>query len=978
MKKSRKTPKGKKKEVEEDDSEESIERQINPIDKEKKKAGLLDITDPSYAAKLKEQKKKKQKSIREQIFLQLKRKRVTKKTITPIQSVINQCIKKKATEPEDIARVMNEAGLKRNDNVVNIVKLVQSSKVVNARINLTDRISDQPLFTYYSTYAPQIKCLTNDVLYLWYIYSNDIEKSAVDKRENKSLNKFYLGFMRDNCSLENVQIVSSPMIIDGKIKKGYYQDYSGDFLALNLDNQTEEERNAILTYNENENPYKFKYQGIEYIVQGNRQACVIFDIEDKDNLVAMYKSMEILHVEDNKIDLKEKTIDIEGAPKFLNCTLKGERFCPCYMIFPKDIEIAALYKIKLDNNQVFDILDQQLKENKVFEYPENMCYWTDLDGFIDFMWVYSLTSKTLAEDENKKLKEDLLALLTDSIKYRPAFNAWKSLQLEYQRLLYDYFNSFNSRIKYDHLMNVYNKIQSNYSVRTMLIADESYNFIVNFFKFFGNMAKYINNQFREECMSAARSVIAALSGLENGELENLEEIKDTAIHIFYLADIPDNYEDRIPSFPFVLSPGAFLGNVISEGVDTMGDDMFDKLMTKYRRAIKKVRNEYEKELEQVLPLIQDDSQQVRDLIKNATKLYLQYSFGKVSKPTKNKIIAEVTDKVLQTPEVLNFAKKEIAMDSLNIRKLKKDQLDENKDFRDIIENIVKKYKLTSKVQLAKIAVKKAENSKKMQELIEEQKKLDNIEDLEEGEIPKKKKKARSVSKSKSKMKEESLSESVSESGSRSGSVSEKEEEKSESKNNTINTINLKPKGGKKKGALSTTTADLDTGKFNFTNKKQFSAILDEFIKSNKPKVEDKEAKTVNKEKAKYKTIDLLRRAYLIAMGNNGMQVGNLRNFMAAPLDEIKTAYPLNRDQLNTIHSNGYNLRKELNKSHRTKNYFPLLPPSENRAVIKAIDDQKFGNFLGRDQNEQSDEEFNEDDVLPQIQENIIEEDLKEN
>ena len=974
----RNTPAPKKDNNEEEeeigDDEESIEKQFNPIPKDKKKAALLDIDNPAYAAKLKEQKKKKQKSIREQIFLQLKRKRVTKKTITPIQSVINQCIKKKATEPEDIARVMNEAGLKRNESVVNIVKLVQSSKVVNARINLTDRISDQPLFTYYSTYAAQIKCLTNDVLYLWYIYSYDIEKSAKNVEENITQNKFYLQFMRDKCTLENVQIVSSPMIIDGKIKKGYYQDYSGDFLALNLDNQTEEERNAILSFEKNnKNRYKFTYQGVEYAVQGTRKACVIFDTDDKDELINMYKSMEILHVEDNKIELKEKTIDVEGLPKFLNCTLKGERFCPCYMIFPKEIEIAALYKIKLDNNQVFDILDQQLKENKNFEYPENMCYWTDLDGFIDFMWVYSLTSKTLAEEENKKLKEDMLTLLTDSIKYKPALNAWKSLQLEYQRLLYDYFNSFNSRIKYDHLMNIYNKIQSNYSVRTMLKEDESYKFIVNFFKFFGNMAKYINNQFKEECMSAARSVIAALSGLENGELENLEEIKDTAIHIFYLADIPDNYEHRLPSFPFVLSPGAFLGNVISEGVDTMGDDMFDKLMAKYKRAIKKVRNEYEKELESVLPLIQDDSKQIIDLIKKATKSYLQYAYIDTPKPTIKKIVESVTRKVLQTRNVLDIAKREVAMETLNIRKLKEDKLDENKDFQNIIETIVETFGLNNDVKLAELKVKQAKINKELKNLQQQKQERKEEENKEEERRPTKKKKTkRSKSQSNSKKKKKkSKSENASE------NEIEEEDIKSEVPQDKINTLKLKPNEKKKGGNLSKTTENINTGQFNFTNKKKFSDILDEFIASNKPKVDDEDAKTVNKEKAKYKTIDILRRAYLIAAGNNGLKIDKIRDFMATPLDEIKKKYNLSKNQLDSIHEDGYNLRKELNKSHRTQNYFPLLPASENKKITSAIDDQNWGNFYGRDKDAQSDEDFDENDVLGEIQE-IEEEDNKSN
>ena len=188
---------------------------------------------------------------------------------------------------------------------------------------------------------------------------------------------------------------------------------------------------------------------------------------------------------------------------------------------------------------------------------------------------------------------------------------------------------------------------------------------------------------------------------------------------------------------------------------------------------------------------------------------------------------------------------------------------------------------------------------------------------------------------------------------------------------------MKPNEKKKGGNLSKTTENINTGQFNFTNKKKFSDILDEFIASNKPKVDDEDAKTVNKEKAKYKTIDILRRAYLIAAGNNGLKIDKIRDFMATPLDEIKKKYNLSKNQLDSIHEDGYNLRKELNKSHRTQNYFPLLPASENKKITSAIDDQNWGNFYGRDKDAQSDEDFDENDVLGEIQE-IEEEDNKSN
>ena len=114
------------------------------------------------------------------------------------------------------------------------------------------------------------------------------------------------------------------------------------------------------------------------------------------------------------------------------------------------------------------------------------------------------------------------------------------------------------------------------------------------------------------------------------------------------------------------------------------------------------------------------------------------------------------------------------------------------------------------------------------------------------------------------------------------------------------------------------------------------------------------------------------------MGNNNMKPDNMRNFMRASLDVIKEAYPLNKKQLNSIHSDGYNLRKELNKSHREKKYFPLLPSTEDKDIIKEISNQGYSNFLGVDQDVQSDEDFDENNALEQVNEIISEEDNKSN
>ena len=390
--------------VESDDDERSIEKIIQNVDeqvaanlrndlnpKKKKQNIKLRGVDAGYKRALKTEIKK-QKKLKNKIFLELKRKRPQKKEASSMQSIANQVLKKKISDPKAVVAYLASIIDSPDDRTKNIISIIASSKVYNDRIVLSDRISDKPLYTYYSTYYEKVTALTNDVLYLRMIYDTDIK--AEDNFKNKDTKKAFQEFMLNQTLIESVQIISSPTNFEGTIKKGYYQDYEGQFLALNLDSLSEEDRANILNMSD---PVEFEYDNFTYIASGNRTACIIIEKDKADEVKKLYANMKILKVDDGKIALGLKEVQIKSKPKFLNCKIKGEKFCPCFMILPKEINVAMFYKVKIDHNTLFNLLDEYVPRTDEIPFPNNVCYWDTLESFVDFLWVYVFTSRIIQE-----------------------------------------------------------------------------------------------------------------------------------------------------------------------------------------------------------------------------------------------------------------------------------------------------------------------------------------------------------------------------------------------------------------------------------------------------------------------------------------------------------------------------------------------------------------------------------------------------
>ena len=866
---------------------------INEIQQQQQQQGFRYISD-EYREALRKEPEKKKKSIKDKIFLALKRRRTKKKEISDVQTVINAAIKKKTSDKNAIATIMLDKRLEPKDEVIRITQLVMSTKVINNRIVLSDRISEKPLFTYYSTFISNMKAITNDVLYLWYIFYKDVMGDINDEYEQDSFEEIML----EHTKLESVYVVSAPMLISGEIKKGYYQDFSGEFLALNLKDINAEIREQILEFKANTD--EFEYNKTKYLVSGTRESCVICSEELKVKAPVLYSDMQIISTENDKMELIEKIIPIKRKPRFLACRLKGERFCPCYMIFPDKINIAALYKIKLDNNYLFEYLEKYMSGDMTFQYPRNVCYWDTLDSFVDFMWVFALTSRTI--DEN--YKSSLLDHLSIYENNKSAFQMWGTVQLEYQRLLYDYYNSFNTRIKFDRLLKLLTKFQANVEARAALMKDVTYDQVIEFFDFFGQMAAYINNQFTPRTQVIAQHVINALAKLDEGSLTDIAQIRETGILIYMVSDTPEDSRYIFPAFPFILSPGAFLGNMIDDTLDKYDNDYLSELIGRYEDNKKRVEENNDKLFSNLKKTFGDS---LNDNIEEVVKNNVATIFKNQSKDTVDKATTSAINSVMKDREMKEEIGDAIIKAGLAGTSIGDISFEKNKRFGKIIEGIKDEMKLEEEKKIAQQNLE--ENNIKIQ-MKNLNNKLNNISNNK-----------RNINKIKKALDDSTID------------------------INTTKQIGLKKR--RRRDNLTVTTQTV-VGEQDLVNEEDLEGALTELENANdinnngdgKGLYEDNDRISVNGEQIPLRVIDYIKTCCLIAASNAGKKYnGKLPQLVDKrdySISQLQKMYGLvGKDAI--LNSDDYKFKDEVNKLHQNPKYNPIYPYPVDEKFRKALE-----------------------------------------
>lgn len=503
-----------------------------------------------YDAARRQPKEKKEKPYRYLLY-QMGKRRKKKNEPSEIQKITNDLIKKKINTAEGVRNYLVEKRIKVSDKQKRLYEYIASSKIINGNITLSDTLTNRPIYIYHYMYNFNTRTFTNDSLYIATLvykqagYESEMMKTIINK-----------------CvEVDYIQIVSNSFECDGNIAKGYYQDYSGNFAAIGLSIANAEIQNKILDLKEK--IFTFNYLNSNYIACGNGDSCIVVLASEKDKIRQYYNNMKIIHTT-GKVELNEKTYDMHKKIKYIDSKLKPDSFCPAYMILPKAVKCSMMVKFKYDYNKLLQTLDelyeQSNKESLVT--PANMVYWDDINEAFDFLGIYGLTSRKLTDQH----KIAVTNFYDEYLKYKPVIMLWKENQLLSQRILIEFYNSFSSKIQFDKLNHLLEKTELYIKNRKTLELDETYNAIKDLFNRLNVASSFINNQFRNEYLLIFQKIQKLVYTLVNewfepGKLTN--ELFKLGMAIFDLTALGRS-KDKVVYIPYLLSPGAFFGDVTSQ------------------------------------------------------------------------------------------------------------------------------------------------------------------------------------------------------------------------------------------------------------------------------------------------------------------------------------------------------------------------------------------------------------------------------
>ena len=685
---------------------------INLEEKEDDK-DLLDLGSrrKGLLAKLKVPQKR-QRTMKDRLFLQLKRKKSGKKQPSEFQQILNKIYAKKAESPEEITSVIASMGKIVSDvDTRNLLNIFAKIKVQNSVIRLRDNLSTVSLHSYMILTFDEVKVLSNDVLYLWSILTDSVLDYPQDIKEIVAISDF-----------AKVSIASQLFSFDGDIIKGYYQDFTGDFCAIGVDKVDQKVREELFKMTENEElgivVKEFQYQDKNYVVCGNKEACIIVDENNTKNVANLFKNMVIFYGNSGeKIELRERIVAIKDKPKFIDCKLKGERFCPCFMYLPEPIKISMLYKLKLDNNKLFEYWDNLVTNKGAITGPENVLYWDNLDDFFDYLQIYLLTSAVgQILDKEKKAVESYL-------KYKYAINYWKQNQLFFQNIIVEYYNAFNNKIKYDKLTNLYQKVNKYLETRALLMGDETYKYVQETFMKIEDLCGMIIRQFDPDVLFIANKMRDVLSQIDRGKLDDGEELRRIGYAI-YCCSFADNAEIKI-AFPIILSPGAFLGDV-SEGLKKSPKE-FKELIDEFKRSMKTIEIE-NKDMRDTLTNAMEFGEEGREeLIKNTLDEYISKNNLDIGKKNIKTILINLIDRINKAPKLRKEVSLAVAEVLMSNRKVSKEDYLVGDVFKKLIKEEIDKIN-------ENVKDKNSPNKKKLNDLKNQKDEIDKKIKITENQI----------------------------------------------------------------------------------------------------------------------------------------------------------------------------------------------------------------------------------------------------
>jgi hypothetical protein len=517
---------------------------------------VLNNKDDDYEKYLKPEKKvKKERETRNKTFLSLKRKRQQKQR-SDIQKALIEIMGKNLKSMDEIRGYLASKFLDFSDSTIRFMSDIAYTKVVNGKLVVSDSFANKNIVYRVCSDLVNISFITNDILWIAMNFRKKINTAN------------YSALPLTNITIKKMHISGPPFLFNGDLNHGYIQDNSPDFFAFDIHKEVGNNKvNNYASIFDFKNPAvvtRFNYKGKKYSSAELEGGVLVCSDDLLENAKGIYDKQVIFNSENfRKFNyIKPRIIEIKNKPRFIDCTLKPEDFCPAYLLLPiRDMKLHAEFEISFDYNDLFNYGIEYEKANGKIDYPSDFIYWDNLDGVIDLFAAFALTGSTFGlSDPSRNI---FLNICKFYEKYSVNLRIWSKVMLDIQKYVINFFNSFNSRINYDKMKDMRDGFFKLVDQYNRLTKDEDKERIIDFFSSnlkLGQWSKCIFNQMNETLVkNLLNSILNILTNIETGHTDGMEEDLGKVANVIYSVTYSSGISDKT-LFPVILSPGAFMGS----------------------------------------------------------------------------------------------------------------------------------------------------------------------------------------------------------------------------------------------------------------------------------------------------------------------------------------------------------------------------------------------------------------------------------
>lgn len=661
-------------------------------------------------------------------LLQKKRKRAPEQS--SISKIIAELAKKKIRDATKVKNFLNAKYDELTEDNISLYTAIAGSRVKNGKLILSEKICKKPLSTDYYFWNLECRCVTNDTLMMESIYIKQQEKLS--------------GYTQRICDCGDVswmRIVSNSYEMKGKVERGYYQDFDGQYAFIGFDLVDDDFKNKMLSLDESIEFADFYMENVKYNVFGNNTACMIVpEAASKEEVAAKYEAMKIISPKKNNyvIDIKSSTMN--NKIKFLDTKFHKESFCPAFLYLPETFITNVQIHVEYNYNELFQTYSDLLKKGNNIHLPANTFYWDSMDDFMRFLAIMCLTLIELNEESKTKL-----ARWYDTyILYKDAFLYASRIYPVIVDIFVTFYMSFVTKIDYDKLTSMEKKAHECLSQLEIFRRMPEKQKMLDLLEEMGNASQNMLRQLSDEVYEIFKECVGCIDKLLAGSGRNLvDELTIVCRKIYMLTYC--NEEGFIGCIPRLLPAGGFLAGI-------GGGAPIDKNILKKKLKIKFEKKEM---------IEREEKKRIADMsnILNHLGAYQE----KVVQNTINKFIPTTDENYIAKREYVAKALREgigkdtEARDFINGRivevvQAKGDITDEYLDNKDFVEKYINLYremedkkeekrKAAIREEEAKIAESKGKikSMKKKDDVLLYEDEKDDIEMDDEISITKKKK-----------------------------------------------------------------------------------------------------------------------------------------------------------------------------------------------------------------------------------------------